>query len=113
VIFDCSTEAAAGTLYAQRSGPFGNATRTAIGSGQKPASSDEFAAWCDVPALKRQLNPATVVSEKFCTSLTRYGRVVSEMQINAILPTTTWPLEADLLKWTIDRNDERLAHLPE
>jgi hypothetical protein len=112
IIFDCPDVSTAKALVYSRSAPELRAKRSPI-MGDAPAHADEFLAYCDIPDWKRQLSPTQIVSEKYCTTLARYGRVVSVMEVNAILPSTMWPLEGHLLKWTVERNDRRLVALPE
>jgi hypothetical protein len=111
-IFDCPSDAVAKALMYSLSTPKLRATRSPI-VGDKPVRADEFLAYCDTPASKRQLSPTQIVSERYCTTLARYGRVVSLMEINAILPSNTWPLEIDLMRWATQRNDRRLSQLPD
>ena len=108
IVYDCPNETAARTLVIAKSEPFAPGIRIQIGEGQQPASADEYEAWCDTPNLKTRRSPTELVTEKFCTTIARYGRLVSVMQVNRLTSDSRWPTEVDLLKWTIERNDARL-----
>lgn len=116
-ILDCETVAAAQAEYERRMERAESDTlmgsRTLPGEVKRPAHADEFSMWCARPRVAiRRGNGAGAMLERICETVARYGRVISAMQVT-IWSDTTWPLEEDLLKWAIDRNDERLAKLPE
>ena len=111
IIWDCPSEDAAKAIVYQQSSPDLKASRNHIGGESKPAHADQYMAYCDTPSYKIEIGPNQDASIKHCTTLARYGRVVSMMMVNAIRPTAKWPLEADLLKWTIERNDAKLVKL--
>jgi hypothetical protein len=111
VIWDCPSEEAAKALVYEEGSPNLKASRSHIGGENKPPHANEYLAYCDTPSYKILLDAYKEVSMKNCKTLARYGRVVSMMTVNAILPTAKWPLEADLLKWTIERNDAKMVKL--
>lgn len=116
-ILDCETVAAAQGEYARRMEQAGSDAlmggRTLVGEASGPAHADEFSMWCEKPAVTiRRGNGTGAILERVCKTVARYGRVISAMQVT-IWSDTTWPLEEDLLKWAIERNDRRLAELPE
>jgi hypothetical protein len=112
VILDCTDITSAKALYLSQQSPhFSNSSSSIISYTHPPKNSDEYYAWCEIVNPGRRLAPDIVVSEKYCRAVARYGRVVSMMEVNAILPTTTWPLEADLIKWVVERSDTKLAKL--
>jgi hypothetical protein len=111
IIWDCPTEDAAKAIVYQQSSPDLKASRDHIGGDSKPAHADQYLAYCDIPQYKILIGPDQEASIEHCTTLARYGRVVSMMMVNAIRPTAKWPLEADLLKWTIERNDAKMVKL--
>ena len=111
VIWDCPSEDAAKAVVYNRSSPNLKASRNHIGGESKPAHADQYMAYCDTPNYKILIGPDEEASMQNCKTLARYGRVVSMMMVNAIRPTAKWPLETDLLKWTIERNDAKLVKL--
>ena len=85
--------------------------RDHIGGDSKPAHADQYLAYCDTPSYKILREAYKEESIRSCTTLARYGRVVSKMMVNGILESAKWPLETDLLKWTIERNDAKMVKL--
>ena len=111
IIWDCPSEDAAKTLVYKQSSPDLQSNRSHIGEDSKPAHANEYMAYCDTTRYKMLIGKGHEESMKNCTTITRYGRVVSMMMVNSIFSAATWPLETDLLKWTIERNDAKLVKL--
>jgi hypothetical protein len=100
LVYDCPTVAAARAVFAAQQKPAGPGRRVVMGEGQRPASADEYAAWCDTIGAD---------PERFCKTLARYDRMVSRMEVNRMTDNPVWPTEVELLKWTIERNDAKLV----
>ena len=111
IIWDCPTEDAAKAIAYQQSSPVLKERRDHIGGDSKPAHADQYLAYCDTPSYKILREAYKEESIRSCTTLARYGRVVSKMMVNGILESAKWPLETDLLKWTIERNDAKMVKL--
>jgi hypothetical protein len=62
-VYDCPTVAAARAVFAAQQKPAVRARRVVMGEGQRPASADEYAAWCDTLGAD---------PERFCETLARY-----------------------------------------